>query len=116
MNELTHKIEISHKMLQFFSGEDYAKHGDDARLEMTPAELIQISNIMADNTIMQTKMDFMEKEATRYCPKFRNQQEKHMVFHTITAIEKCLNIIGNDDAIDDISILKDLIRKIDVEE
>lgn len=29
--------DLTHKMAQFFSGEDFAEHGDDARLELTPA-------------------------------------------------------------------------------
>ena len=108
--------DLTHKMIQFFSGEDFAVHGDDARLELTPAELRQISNLMTENAKLKTKLDFMEKEATLYCPKFRNQQEKHRVFHTVTAVEKFFSVIGNDDAIDDISVLKELVRKIKVEE
>lgn len=60
-------------------------------------------------------LELLEQEPT-YCPKFRNQQEKHRVFHTVTAVEKFFCVIGNDDAIDDISILKDMVRKIEVEE
>ncbi len=107
---------LTPKIVQFFSGEDFAEHGDDARLELTPTELRQISNLMTENAKLKTKLDFIEKEATLYCPKFRNQQEKHRVFHTVTAVEKFLNVIGNDDAIDDISVLKELVRKIEVEE
>ena len=57
----------------------------------------------------------LDQEPTYY-PKFRNQQEKHRVFHTLTAVEKFFTVIGNDDAIDDISILKDLVIKMEVEE
>ena len=55
-----------------------------------------------------------ESESHNY-PKFRDQQEKHRVFHTITAIAKVLLVIGNDDAIDDISILEELVRKMEIE-
>lgn len=41
--------DLTHKMAQFFSGEDFAEHGDDARLELTPAELRQISNLMTED-------------------------------------------------------------------
>lgn len=40
---------LMHKMAQFFSGEKFAKNGEDARLELTPAELRQISNLMTEN-------------------------------------------------------------------
>lgn len=117
--------DLTHKMAQFFSGEDFAEHGDDARLELTPAELRQISNLMTENARLKAELAFIEKETTlymlrkkefweEYCPKFKNQQEKHRVFHTVTAVEKFFSVIGNDDAIDDISILKELVRKIEV--
>ena len=67
-----------------------------------------------NNGYAQARFDY-EQEPT-YCPKFRNQQEKHRVFHTVTAVEKFFSVIGNDDAIDDISILKELVRKIEVME
>ncbi len=47
---------LTHKMAQFFSGEDFAEHGDDARLELTPAELRQISNLMTENARLKTKL------------------------------------------------------------
>ncbi len=106
---------LTHKMVQFFSGEDFAEHGDEARLELTPAELRQISNLMTENAKLKTELDFIKKEATLYCPKFKEQQEKYRVFHTVTAVEKFFSVIGNDDAIDDISVLKELVRKIEVE-
>lgn len=34
--------DLTHKIAQFFSREDFAEHGEDARLELTPAELRQI--------------------------------------------------------------------------
>lgn len=49
--------DLTHKMAQFFSGEDFAEHGDDARLELTPAELRQISNLMTENARLKTKLD-----------------------------------------------------------
>lgn len=103
--------DLTHKMIQFFSGEDFAEHGDDARLELAPAELRQISNLMTENARLKTELDLVEKS---YHLKFRNQQEKHRVVHIVTAIEKFLCVIGNDDAIDDISVLKELVRKIEV--
>lgn len=108
--------DLTYKMVQFFSGEDFAEHGDNARLELTPAELRQISNLMTENARFKTELDSIEKEATLYCPKFKDQQEKHRVFHTITAVEKFFSVIGNDDAIDDISVLKELVRKMEVME
>ena len=51
-----------------------------------------------------------------YCPKFRNHLEKYRVFHTVTAVEKFFSVIGKNDAIDDISVLKELVRKIEAEE
>lgn len=65
--------------------------------------------------ILNLAIKALDQEPT-YCPKFRNHLEKHRVFHAVTAIEKCLNVIGNDDTIDDISILKELVQKIEVEE
>lgn len=49
--------ELTHKMAQFFSGEDFAEHGDDARLELTPTELRQISNLMTENARLKTKLN-----------------------------------------------------------
>ena len=60
--------DLTHKMAQFFSGEDFAEHGDDARLEFTPAELRQIisekkslgirySNLMTENARLKAKLD-----------------------------------------------------------
>lgn len=49
--------DLTHKMAKFFSGEDFAEHGDDARLELTPAELRQISNLMTENAKLKTKLD-----------------------------------------------------------
>jgi len=108
--------DLTHKMAQFFSGEDFAEHGDNARLELTPTELRQILNLMAENARLKTELDFIEKETSLYCPKFKNQQEKHNVFHTVTAVEKFFSVIGNDDAIDDITILKELVRKMEVDD
>lgn len=108
--------DLAHKVEQFFSREDFTEYGDDARLELTPAELRQISNLIKENIRLKTELDFIEKEATSYYPKFKNRQEKQNVFRTITTIQKCLNIIGNDDAIDDISVLKEMVRKMEVME
>jgi len=49
--------DLTHKMAQFFSGEDFAENGEDARLELTPAELRQISNLMTENARLKTKLD-----------------------------------------------------------
>lgn len=49
--------DLTHKMAQFFSGEDFAEHGEDARLELTPAELRQISNFMTESARLKTKLD-----------------------------------------------------------
>lgn len=49
--------DLTHKMAQFFSGEDFTEHGEDARLELTPAELRQISNLMTENARLKTKLD-----------------------------------------------------------
>ena len=49
--------DLTHKMAQFFSGEDFAEHGDNARLELTPAELRQISNLMTENARLKTKLN-----------------------------------------------------------
>lgn len=48
---------LTNKIAKFFSGEDFAEHGDDARLELTPAELRQISNLMTENARLKTKLD-----------------------------------------------------------
>lgn len=53
--------ELTSKMAQFFSGEDFAEHGDDARLELTPAELRQISNLMTENARLKTELDKYKK-------------------------------------------------------
>lgn len=52
---------LTHKMAQFFSGEDFAERGDDARLELTPAELRQISNLMTENARLKTKLTKHDK-------------------------------------------------------
>lgn len=103
--------ELTNKMIQFFSGEDFIEHGDNARLELSPAELRKISSLMTENTKLKQKLEFIENF---HYPKFRNQQEKHRVIHIVSAIEKCLTLIGNDDSIDDISVLKQLVREIEV--
>ena len=48
---------LTHKMAQFFSGEDFAENGEDARLKLTPAELRQISNLMTENARLKAKLD-----------------------------------------------------------
>ena len=70
------------------------------------------------NKVIRRIPDFTainEEHEFEESPKFRDQQENQRVFHTVTAIEKFFSVIGNDDAIDDISILKDLLRKTEVE-
>ena len=109
--------DLTHEIIQ-----DFEKHDNDARFEATPAELMQVlSNLMIENSRLKRELDFIEKRITLYMlekeeyhPKFRNQQEKHRVVHTVTAVEKFLNVIGNDDVIEDISILKEMVRKIEV--
>lgn len=108
--------DLIYKIVQFYCEEYFAEYGDDVRLELTAAELSQISNLLIENERLKTKLSFIEKESTLYYPKFRNQQEKHRVIHTVTAIEKFFNIIGNDDAINDISVLKELVCKMDIME
>ena len=49
--------DLTHKMAQFFSGEDFAEHSDDARLTLTPAELRQISNLITENARLKTKLN-----------------------------------------------------------
>ena len=53
--------DLTHKMAKFFSGEDFAEHGDNARLELTPAELRQISNLMTENARLKTKLTKHDK-------------------------------------------------------
>ena len=53
--------DLTHKMAQFFSGENFAKHGDNARLELTTAELRQISNLMTENARLKTKLNKHDK-------------------------------------------------------
>ena len=53
--------DLTHKIAQFFSGEDFAKHGEDAKLELTSAELRQISNLMTENARLKTKLDKHDK-------------------------------------------------------
>lgn len=52
---------LTHKMAQFFRGEDFAEHGEDARLELTPAELRQISYLMTENVRLKTKLNKYNK-------------------------------------------------------
>ncbi len=48
--------DLTHKMAQFFSGEDFAEHGDDARLEFTPSELRQICKLMDENAKLKNDL------------------------------------------------------------
>ena len=48
--------DLTHKMAQFFGGENFAERGDDARLELTPAELRKISNLMTENARLKAKL------------------------------------------------------------
>lgn len=66
--------DLTHKIVQFFSGEDFAEHGDDARLELTPAELRQICNLMRENARLKTELDFIEKKTTLYMLRKKNIQ------------------------------------------
>ena len=49
--------DLTHKMVQFFSGEDFAENGEDARLELTPAELRKITYLMTENARLKTELD-----------------------------------------------------------
>ena len=49
--------DLTHKIVQFFSGEDFSEHGDDARLELTPVELRKILNLMTENARLKTKLN-----------------------------------------------------------
>lgn len=48
--------DLTHKMAQFFSGEDFAEHSEDARLEFTPSELRQICKMMDDNAKLKNDL------------------------------------------------------------
>lgn len=71
------------------------------------------------NKVIRHTPDFTaineEHEVEEY-PKFRNQQEKERVFHTVTAIKMLLNEIGSNSAVDDVLILQELVRRTEVEE
>ena len=54
--------ELISKMALFFSGEDFAEHGDDARLELTPSELRQISKLMTENARLKTELDKLKNK------------------------------------------------------
>lgn len=53
--------ELTDKLAQFFKGEDFAEHGDNARLVLTPVELRQILNLMTENARLKTKLDKYNK-------------------------------------------------------
>ena len=95
---------------------------------VTNVSLIKDSNEMvityidddgdACNKVIRHTPDFTainEEHEVEECPKFRNQQEKDRVFHTVIAFKKFLNVIGNDDTLDDVSVLEELVRKMEVE-
>ncbi len=54
---------LTHKLTQFFSGEDFAEHGDDARMELTPSELRQISNLMTENAKLKAKLKSLTQQS-----------------------------------------------------
>ena len=62
---------LTHKMAQFFNGEDFAEHGDDARLELTPAELRQISNLMRENARLKTNINIIYNELQQTITDFK---------------------------------------------
>lgn len=110
--------DLTHEIIQ-----DFAKHDNNARFEATLAELRQISNLMMENSRLKRELDLIEKRITLYMLekeeyhlKFKNQQEKHRVDHTVTVIDKFLNVIGINDAIEDISVLKEMARNIEVDD
>lgn len=49
--------DLAHKLAQFFSGEDFGENGEDARLELTPAELRKIAYLMTENARLKSKLD-----------------------------------------------------------
>lgn len=48
--------DLTHKIAQFFSGGNFAEHGDDARLEFAPAELRQICKLMDENARLKNDL------------------------------------------------------------
>ena len=53
--------DLTHKIAQFFAGEDFAEHGDNARLAFTPAELRKISDLMTENIRLKSMLDKQKK-------------------------------------------------------
>lgn len=49
--------DLTHKIAQFFSGEDFAEHDESARLELTPTELRQISSLITENARLKAKLN-----------------------------------------------------------
>ena len=49
--------DLIHKITQFFRGEDFGENGEDARLELTPAELRKITYLMTENARLKTELD-----------------------------------------------------------
>lgn len=49
--------DLAHKLTQFFSGKDFGENGEDARLELTPAELRKIAYLMTENARLKAELD-----------------------------------------------------------